>query len=63
MHGGEESLPSAPLIGLMRSRVNRRTNDCMPLSSQARTRKGYRVKLPGCGAETLQRCAGRKCSH
>lgn len=31
MHGGEESLPSAPLIGLMRSRVNRRTNERVPL--------------------------------
>lgn len=31
MYGGEESLPSAALIGLMRSRVNRRTNECMPL--------------------------------
>lgn len=42
MHGGEESLPSAPLIGLMRSRVNRRTNERMPLCSG----KGYRLTSP-----------------
>lgn len=33
MQGGEESLPSTALIGLMRSRVNRRTNERMPLCS------------------------------
>lgn len=31
MYGGGESLPSAALIGLMRSRVNRRTNERVPL--------------------------------
>lgn len=31
MRGGEESLPFTALIGLMRSRVNRRTNERAPL--------------------------------
>lgn len=59
MYGGEESLPSAALIGLMRSRVNRRTNERVPLCPGTDAQRlSSRIAGSSC---RLHRCAQVKC--